>query len=116
MLNKKIISIVVFALVSMSFQVKETYAQHRPYYSHQWRHGGGHYVWRPGYGWVIPAIIGGFIVYEFNKPQPQTVIIQNPPANVPPPVVVPISPPSGYHWEAILDANCNCYRTVLVQN
>ena len=24
--------------------------------------------------------------------------------------------PSGYHQENILDANCNCYKTVLVPN
>jgi hypothetical protein len=85
-----------------------------------WRHGGGHYVYRPGYGWVFPTVVGGVIGYEIarNYP-PQTVIIQQPPVVVnpsPPPAVVPPTPLPGYHWEAILDANCNCYRTVMVQN
>jgi hypothetical protein len=30
-----------------------------------------------------------------------------------PPVLPPA--PYGYHYEQILDANCNCYRWVLVQ-
>jgi hypothetical protein len=34
-----------------------------------------------------------------------------------PPPAVPVYPqPADYHWEAVLDANCNCYRTVLVPN
>ena len=36
--------------------------------------------------------------------------------NFPQPVYGPYVPPYGYHWENLLDANCNCYRTVLVQN
>ena len=86
-----------------------------------WRHGGGHYVWRPGYGWVFPTVVGGVIGYEIarNYP-PQTVVIQQPPVYVqqpaPAPSVVPPAPIAGYHWEAILDANCGCYRTVMVQN
>ena len=85
-----------------------------------WRHGGGHYVYRPGYGWVFPTVIGGVIGYEIarNYP-PQTVVIQQQPqvVTVPPaPAVVPPAAPIGYHWEAILDASCNCYRTVAVPN
>ena len=91
------------------------------YAQHGWRHGGGHYVYRPGYGWIFPTVVGGVIGYEIarNYP-PQTVVIQQPPVIVsaPPsaPTVVPPAPPAGFHWEAILDANCNCYRTVMVQN
>jgi hypothetical protein len=76
-----------------------------------WRHGGGHYVWRPNYGWVVPAVVGGAIVYSATRPQ--TVIVQP----IYPPPAAPVFPtPAGMHWEAILDANCNCYRTVLVPN
>lgn len=79
----------------------------------QWRHGGGHYYWRPGYGWVVPAVVGGAIVYEATRPN--VVVVQ------PSPVLAPPSPPAypqpaNMHWEAILDSNCNCYRTVLVPN
>jgi hypothetical protein len=82
----------------------------------RWRHGGGHYYWHPGYGWVVPAVVGGAIVYSVTRPpvviQQQPIYIQQtyPPA---PPVY---TAPADYHWEAILDANCNCYRTVLVPN
>ena len=80
-----------------------------------WRHGGGHYVYRPGFGWVVPTIIGGVVGYEIAKAQqPTTVYIPTPVA--PAPQIVPPSPPVGFHWEAILDAGCNCYRTVAVPN
>jgi hypothetical protein len=84
----------------------------------RWRHGGGHYYWHPGYGWAVPAVVGGVIVYEATKP-PQTVIIQQPQPNVPmmyPPAAPVFPTPAGYHWEALLDSNCNCYKTVLVPN
>ena len=81
-----------------------------------WHHGGGHYVYRPGYGWAVPAVVGGIIGYEIARPyQPNVVVVQ--PQPVYPPPASPLYPaPAGYHWEAILDANCNCYKTVLVPN
>lgn len=71
-------------------------AQHR-HHSHH-----GH-----GWGWVAPALIGGAIVYGATRPAPQQ----------PPTVIYQALPPApvGYHYEQILDANCNCYRWVLVQ-
>jgi len=80
----------------------------------RWHHGGGHYYWHPGYGWVLPAVVGGAIVYEATRPP---VVVQQPPVYVQQPPSPPTYPqPAGYHWEAILDANCNCYKTVLVPN
>lgn len=73
---------------------------HRPYPHHG--HGGAR-----GWGWVAPALIGGAIVYSATRPAaPPPVVYQTQP--LPP-------PPYGYHYEQILDANCNCYRWVLVQ-
>jgi hypothetical protein len=94
--------------------------------AHGWEHGGGGY--RGGYGhyenhyhgggnWIAPALIGGIIGYELS--QPRTVYVQpQPQVIVQQPQVVYQNPnaPYGYHWEALLDAHCNCYRTVLVQN
>jgi hypothetical protein len=84
----------------------------------RWHHGGGRYYYHPGYGWAVPALVGGVIVYEATRPpftiqpSPTTVYIQQ---GMPP--AAPIYPaPAGYHWEALLDAGCNCYRTVLVPN
>jgi len=76
---------------------------HAQYPHHNHRHHGG-----LGYGWVAPAIIGGIVTYELTRPAP--VIVQQQP------VIVQPSVPYGYHYENILDANCNCYRLVLVQN
>jgi hypothetical protein len=81
-------------------------AQHR--HGHHRHHGhyghSGH-----GWGWVAPALIGGAIVYGATRPapQPQPQVIYTPQA-LPP-------APYGYRYEQILDANCNCYRWVLVQ-
>jgi hypothetical protein len=62
------------------------------------------------YGWVAPIVIGGAVGYALAA-RPQTVIIQQPPN----PYYQPQAP-LGYHYENILDANCQCYRLVLVQN
>ena len=76
-------------------------AQAGPHHSgHSGHHRGG------GWGWVAPALIGGAVVYAATRPQ--TVVVQQPQ-----PVY---QAPYGYHWESVLDANCNCYRNVLVPN
>lgn len=51
---------------------------------------GGHGYWRPhhnnNWGWVVPAVVGGVIVYEATRPP---VVVQQPPVVVQqPPVVV----------------------------
>lgn len=71
----------------------------------QHRHHGGHRH-SGGWGWVAPALIGGAIVYGATRPSAPPPVVYQP--TLPP-------PPYGYHYEQILDANCNCYRWVLVQ-
>lgn len=76
---------------------------HGHYYGHRHNHNNG-------WGWVAPALIGGAVVYGLTRTPPPP-----PPANV---VVVPpgyATPPVGYRYEQILDANCSCYRWALVQ-
>ena len=93
------IALASMILVSGTSQANPNHWSHHGYYPNP-------------YGWVAPLVIGGAVTYAITRP-PQTVVIQNPP-NVyyqPQPV-----PPVGYHYENILDANCNCYRLVLVQN
>jgi hypothetical protein len=71
-----------------------------------------HHGYHNPYGWVAPIVIGGAVGYALARPQ--TVVVQQPPVVYypnPQPTV-----PYGYHYENILDANCNCYRLVLVQN
>lgn len=85
--------------------------------AHEWdhRYRGGYYGYRNS--WIAPAIVGGVIGYELGRPRyyeplpPLPVVIVEPQ----PQVVVP-TPPAGYHYSSILDAGCNCYRTVLVPN
>ena len=61
-------------------------------------------------GWLAPIVIGSVVGYALSRPQP--VIVQQPQQvypNIP-------SVPYGYHYEQVLDANCNCYRIVLIPN
>jgi len=99
---KKIILVLLLSICSLA-------------HADRWRHGGGAYYYHPGYGWAVPALIGGAIVYEATRPP---VIIQQTPVYIQQPMPAPPAypQPAGYHWEAILDANCNCYKTVLVPN
>lgn len=91
---KKLIALVL-TLLSITAM-----AQHR----HGHHQHGGH-----GWGWVAPALIGGAIVYGATRPAPPPVVYQTQPIQALPPA------PYGYRYEQILDANCNCYRWVLVQ-
>jgi hypothetical protein len=79
-----------------------------PYRHYGGHHHGGHYD--GGYNWVAPLIVGGVVTYALTRPQP--VVVQQPI------VVQQTLPPApvGYHYENILDANCNCNRLVLIQN
>lgn len=74
-----------------------------------WAHGpNGHYRHSGhSWNWVAPAIISGAIVYGVTRPSPPPNVVYVP-QSLPP-------APYGYHYEQILDANCNCYRWVLVQ-
>ena len=75
---------------------------------------------RGGY-WIGPAVIGGVVGYSLARPYyyppyyyptPQPVVIQQPPV-----YIQQSNPaPEGMHQETILDAHCNCYRTVWVVN
>lgn len=95
---KKVFFVLMMLASSMSF------AQHRHGY-----HGHYHHHHGSNLNWIAPALIGGAVVYMATRPappQPPTVIY------VPP--TLP-QPPLGYRYEQILDANCNCYRWVLIQ-
>jgi len=96
---KKLLAVLTLCIASTS-----AFAQH---HGHHGRYHGGY-----GWGWVAPAVIGGAVVYAATRPvvvpQQQPVVIVQQPQTLPP-------PPIGYRYETILDANCNCYRTVLVQ-
>jgi hypothetical protein len=82
-------------------------------------HPDAHY--HPSMGWLVPALIGGALIYEATQAaNPPAVVVQ--PAPQPANQYYPVqpnqvqTPPVGYHWEQIADANCNCQRVVLVQN
>lgn len=79
---KKLIVLLLVAISTTAF------AQHR--YNHQRQY-------HPTYGWVVPAIIGGVLVYEISKaqqpPPPPPVIVQQPPVVMQQPPVVMQQPP-----------------------
>ena len=65
---KKILAVLLFTSCSMAF------AQH-----HGHRHFGHHHrYWHPHYGWIVPAIIGGTVVYAATRPDPAPVVVQQP--------------------------------------
>ena len=76
-------------------------AQHRHF-------GYGHHHHGNYWNWVLPAVIGGAVVYGITQPPPppQPVVVQ---PQLPP-------PPLGYHYISALDPACNCYKYVLVPN
>ena len=97
---KKIVSGIIAGLM-MTATVSQASPNHHHYGP---RHHGHH----GGYGWVAPLVIGsavGYVIATRPIPQPQPIVIQQYP-----------NPPIGYKYEQILDANCNCYRLVLVPN
>jgi hypothetical protein len=94
---KKLQTLVTASLITIS-SVSQA---HPGYGHHQWGHS--------HYGWVAPLAIGGVVGYAVARPP--VVVVQPPPS-----VYYQPQAPYGYHYENILDANCQCYRLVLVQN
>ena len=81
---------------------------------------GGYGGYRGGYhggngmGWIAPLAIGGLIGYELNR-QP-TVIYQQPPVVYQQAPMINVQPNQPiYQYQNIYNANCSCYRQVLVQ-
>ena len=73
---KKLVAILLLALTATTAM-----AQHHHHYRHgHWHRGHG------GWTWVVPAVIGGAVVYGATRPAP--VIVEQPPVYVPPPQVV----------------------------
>ena len=93
----------VITLVFASMLLIASSSQANPnHWNHSHRHA------RPN--WIAPIVIGGVLGYALA--QPRVVVASPPPVYYPPAPV----PPYGYHYETIVDAGCNCYRTVLVPN
>jgi len=75
---KTLIAALALTLSSTAF------AQHG---GHRWHHGHHHRHWHPHLGWVVPAVVGGAVVYAITRPE--TTVVQNPPVIVQnPPIVV----------------------------
>jgi hypothetical protein len=96
---KRILQVLLVASLMISAASQAHPYGGRPYWGHN------------HYGWVAPIVIGGAVGYAVAQ-RPQTVIIQQPPSVYYPQPQAPY----GYHYENVLDANCQCYRVVLVQN
>ncbi len=95
------------------------YNNYRGGYNNNYYRGGYNNNYRGGYNnnWVAPAIggliLGGIVGAAITSPyySPAPVYVQPDPVYTSPP-----SAPVGYHYEQMLDNNCNCYVTVLVPN
>jgi len=65
---KTLIAVLALTLSSTAF------AQH---HGHRWHHGHHHHRhWHSNHSWVVPAIIGGAVVYAATRPDP--VVVQQP--------------------------------------
>lgn len=119
---KKLILAVLLSITATSAMAQHGY-RGGGYHGNSYR---GGYTHNGGYrgGWVAPAvgglIIGGLVGAAIAAPyyapapvysQSAPVYVQPNPVYTPPPM-----PPYGYHHEQMLDANCNCYITILVPN
>jgi hypothetical protein len=93
--------------------------------SAQWHHHGGYY--RGGYSnnWIAPALIGGVIGYELNRPryyepavivQQPVIVQQQPPVIIQQPQPYAQTPPLGYHWEEMIDPQTGVRKIVAVPN
>ncbi len=107
--------VVLLALVFMTlasgafaqrYEPREVF-EHRP-------HPDAH--WHSQAGWLVPALIGGALVYGAVNSQPNPQVVLQQPRYYPIVPGQPQQPPVGYHWEQIVDASCNCQRVVLVRN
>jgi hypothetical protein len=84
-------------------------------YYHGYRgHQRGYYN-APAYNWVAPAIVSGIIGYGIARSQAPIIVQPNVIAAPHATAELPLAP-YGFQWAQILDAGCNCYRTVLIQN
>ena len=70
----------ILAVLTLS-AMAPVFAQHHHYGYRPIHH---HRHWHPHYGWVVPAIVGGAVVYSVTRPDP--VIVQQPPVVLPQPV------------------------------
>ena len=77
-------------------------------------YGGGCY----GCGWIAPMIIGGAIGYELNRAPvysvPPPVVYTQPSVIVQQPMIQ--QPPTGYHWQEMIDPVTSQTKIVLVPN
>lgn len=72
----------------------------------------GHHHHGGGNSWVAPVILGGVVGYAMASANRPPVYVNTSPA------ITGYYPPAPqtYRQETILDANCGCYRVVLVPN
>ena len=91
------------SILIVSLMIASGISQANPHHGN--RHHGHHGATRAE--WIVPFVIGSAVVYAIAT-RPAAVVVQNPPAYP--------NPPFGYHYEQILDANCTCYKLVLVPN
>lgn len=98
---KQLTAIVFVGLMSVTGLSQANPNHYRGHHHHHHQHG----------GWIAPLVIGSVVGYAIaNRPQPAPT----PPVVYYPNTYPPV--PVGYRWDQVLDANCNCYRWVLVPN
>ena len=85
---KKVIAALV--LTATAFSANAQHSSNSMIRGHGWQGPQHHHYHRGnGWGWVVPAVIGGAVVYAATRPDP--VIVQQPPVVVQPSDIVYIN-------------------------
>jgi len=101
-MKKLILALSLVSVASLSIA-------HEGFRHHGYRGG----VYYGGNSWIAPVLIGGVIGYELSRA---------PVYSVPPPVVytqpgvIVQQPPTGYHWQEMIDPVTSQTKIVLVPN
>lgn len=70
-MKKIIVSLALMFAIPAMAQHHHHGRHHNWHYKHHWHNGHNH-------NWVVPALIGGAAVYIATRPEPRTVIIDQP--------------------------------------
>ena len=119
----------ILALILIAFSISAS--AHGYYRGGYYGYRGPVYVNNYGYNnnWVAPALAGAVVGAALARPYyaPPVTYVQQPVYVQPQPTYyyqqpapyneTPAnSPPFGYHWQYLLDGNCNCYRWAILPN
>ena len=114
---KKMIALLMLTLSASAAMAQHHGYGHRNLHGHQGHH--GHYARGHvggGWGWTVPAAIGGLIVYQAIRPQPlivqqPSVVYQQAPVVIQQSDYSPLQNPTCTPWTEVLSSDGSMTRT-----